>query len=122
MRKGLRLLQKSRSSNFVYYYVAQTVVSKLVDNKEMMWHKKVGHQDQEQDIMVHPSYYEAWQTLVHFHPEFARNTRSVRLGFSTNRITPFSRSSTPYSCWLVFMMPTISILAKHFLLRALRIH
>jgi hypothetical protein len=39
--------------------------------KQMRWHKEGDHQDQDPDIMVHPSDGEAWQTLDHFDPEFA---------------------------------------------------
>jgi hypothetical protein len=55
--------------------------------------------------MVHPSDGEAWHALDRFDIEFARDSRSVHLGLSMDRFTPFSRSSTLYSCWLVFMMP-----------------
>jgi hypothetical protein len=73
--------------------------------KQMRWYKEGDRQDQDMDIMVHPSDGEAWQTLDRFDLEFARHPRSVCLGLSTDGFTPFSRSSTPYSCWSVSMMP-----------------
>jgi hypothetical protein len=73
--------------------------------KQMRWHKEGDHQDQDPDIMVHPSDGEAWQALNRFDQEFARDLRSVRLGLSTNGFTPYINNSTSYSCWPVFMMP-----------------
>jgi hypothetical protein len=55
--------------------------------------------------MSHPADSEAWQTLDHFYPEFARDPRSVHLGLSTDGFQPHSTDSHLYSCWPVFMMP-----------------
>jgi hypothetical protein len=71
----------------------------------MRWHKEGDRQDQDSNIMVHPSDGEAWQALDRFDPEFARDPRSVRLGLSTDGFTPYTNNSTSYSYWLVFMMP-----------------
>jgi hypothetical protein len=57
------------------------------------------------DIMSHPADSEAWQTLDHFDPEFARDPRSVRLGLSMDGFQPHSTDSHLYSCWPVFVMP-----------------
>jgi hypothetical protein len=73
--------------------------------KQIRCHKEGGHQDQDMNIMVHPSDGEAWQALDRFDPEFVRDPRSVRLGLLTDEFTPFSRCSTPYSCCPIFMMP-----------------
>ena len=40
-----------------------------------------------------------------FDPEFANDPRSVWLGLSTDRFTPFNSSASPYSCWPVFIVP-----------------
>jgi hypothetical protein len=55
--------------------------------------------------MIHPSDGEAWEALDSFDPGFASDPRSVRLGMLTDGFTPYSTSSTSYSCWPVFMMP-----------------
>jgi hypothetical protein len=73
--------------------------------KQMRWHKEGDRQDQDPDIMVHPSDGEAWQALDCFDPEFARDLRSVRLSLSMDGFTPYTNNSTSYSCWSVFMMP-----------------
>jgi hypothetical protein len=57
------------------------------------------------NIMSHPTNAEAWQALDHFDPEFTRDPRSVSLDLSTDDFQPYSSDSTAYSCQLVFMMP-----------------
>jgi hypothetical protein len=73
--------------------------------KQMSWHKDGKHDSEDPDIMSHPADSEAWEALDHFDPEFARDLRSVRLGLSIDGFQPHSESSSPYSCWLVFIMP-----------------
>jgi hypothetical protein len=73
--------------------------------KQMRWHKEGKHETEDLNIMSHPVDSEAWQTLDHFDPEFARDPRSVCLGFSTDGFQPHSNDSHRYSCWPVFMMP-----------------
>ncbi|WVZ58502.1 hypothetical protein U9M48_008773 [Paspalum notatum var. saurae] len=70
----------------------------------MRWSKKrkCEHDD---DIMIHPSYGEAWQALDRFDPEFASDPRSIRFGLSTDGFTPFGIGAAPYSCWPVFVVP-----------------
>jgi hypothetical protein len=73
--------------------------------KQMRWHHEGKRESEDLDIMSHPSNSEAWQTLDHFDPEFARDSRSVRLGLSTDDFQPHSTDSHSYSCWPVFVMP-----------------
>jgi hypothetical protein len=73
--------------------------------KQMRWHKEGDCQDQDLDIMVHPSDGKAWQALVRFDLEFTRDLRSVCLGLSMDGFTPYTNNSTSYLCWPVFMMP-----------------
>jgi hypothetical protein len=71
----------------------------------MRWHKEGKRDSEDSDIMSHPTDGEAWQTLVCFDLEFAREPMSVRLGLSTDDFQPHSTDSSPYSCCPVFMMP-----------------
>jgi hypothetical protein len=73
--------------------------------KQMMWHHEGKHESEDPDIMSHPTDSEAWQTLDHFDPDFARNPRSVRLVLSTDGFQSHSTDSHSYSCWQVFVMP-----------------
>jgi hypothetical protein len=73
--------------------------------QQMRWHKEGIRNSKDADIMSHPTDAEAWHTLDHFDPEFARDARSVHLGLSTDGFQPYNSDSTTYSCWSVFMMP-----------------
>jgi hypothetical protein len=52
--------------------------------KQMRWHKEGKRDSEDPDIMSHPADTEAWEALDHFHPEFVRDPRSVRLGLLTD--------------------------------------
>jgi hypothetical protein len=73
--------------------------------KQMRWHKEGKHDSKDQDIMSHPTDTEAWEALDRFDLEFARDPRSVCLDLLTDGFQPHSEGSSPYSCWLVFIMP-----------------
>jgi hypothetical protein len=73
--------------------------------KQMRWHKEGKRETEDPNIMSHPVDSEAWQTLDHFDPEFARDPMSVHLGLSTDGFQPHNNDSHPYSCWPVFVMP-----------------
>jgi hypothetical protein len=73
--------------------------------QQMRWYKEGIRDSEDADIMLLPVDAEAWHTLDHFDPKFARDPRSVCLGLSTHGFQPYSSDSTAYSCWLVFMMP-----------------
>jgi hypothetical protein len=48
--------------------------------KKMRWHKEGKHDSEDSDIMLHLADGDAWQTLDHFDPVFARGPRTVHLG------------------------------------------
>jgi hypothetical protein len=73
--------------------------------KQMRWHKEGKRDSEDADVMSQTMDGEAWQTLDHFDPEFARDPRSVCLGLSMNGFHPYNINSTPYSCWPIFVMP-----------------
>jgi hypothetical protein len=73
--------------------------------KQMRWHKEGKRESEDPDIMSHPTDSEAWHALDRFDPEFARDSRSVRLGLSMDGFQCHSTNSHPYSCWPVFVMP-----------------
>jgi hypothetical protein len=56
-------------------------------------------------VVVHPSDSEAWKALDDFDPDFARDARNVRIGFTTDGFTPYNTSASSYSCWPVFAIP-----------------
>ncbi|KAJ9562235.1 hypothetical protein OSB04_007395 [Centaurea solstitialis] len=69
-------------------------------SKEMTWHKD--HQT-EPGVMVHPSDGAAWKHFDMVHPEFASESRNVRLGLCTDGFNPNNSNSNPYSLWPVFL-------------------
>jgi hypothetical protein len=71
--------------------------------RHMRWHKE-GVRENDQ-VMVHPSYSEAWKALDDFDADFARDARNVRIGLAIDRFSPYNMSATPYSCWSVFTIP-----------------
>jgi hypothetical protein len=73
--------------------------------KQMRWHKEGKRDSENPDIISHPADTEAWKALDRFDPKFARDPRSVRLSLSTDDFQPHSEASSPYSCWVVFVMP-----------------
>jgi hypothetical protein len=71
----------------------------------MRWHNEGKRDSEDPDIKSHPVDSEAWEALDRFDPEFARDPRSVHLGFSTDGFQPHSKANNPYSCCPVFVMP-----------------
>jgi hypothetical protein len=67
------------------------------------WHKDGVRENR--DVMVHPSDSDIWKALDNFDPEFARDVRNLRIGLATDGFTPFGGNATPYSCWLMFVVP-----------------
>jgi hypothetical protein len=92
------------------YYIPITLRLKLLflckeTAQQMMWHKEGICDSEDTDIMSHPVNAEAWHALDRFDPKFARDSRSVRLGLSTDGFQPYGSDSTVYSCWPIFVMP-----------------
>ena len=56
-------------------------------------------------VLCHPSDREAWKHFDSVYPDFSSEPRNIRLGLSTDGFTLFSVSTTPYSCWPVFLTP-----------------
>jgi hypothetical protein len=69
----------------------------------MRWHKDGERENKE--VMVHPLDSDAWKALDNFDPEFARDTRNVRIRLVIDDFTPFGDNATSYSCWPVFAVP-----------------
>jgi hypothetical protein len=89
----------------------------------MRWRKERIRDSKDVDIMSYSADAKAWHSLDHFDPEFKRDTRSVRLGLSTDGFQPYSSNSIAYSCWPIFVMsynlPPNKYLNKGFIFLAL---
>jgi hypothetical protein len=71
--------------------------------KQMTWHKNGKRYNP--DKMVHAFDGEAWKHFNAIHREKAEEARNVRVALATDGFNPYGMSATPYTCWLVFVIP-----------------
>ncbi|XP_062094257.1 uncharacterized protein LOC133800316 [Humulus lupulus] len=69
----------------------------------MRWHKEVRRD--EPGILCHPADGDAWKNFDKTYPEFAVDSRSVRLGLTSDGFNPFSNMTSTYSLWPVILIP-----------------
>ncbi|PKA45796.1 hypothetical protein AXF42_Ash018347 [Apostasia shenzhenica] len=68
----------------------------------MRWHAT----DRKDDgILRHPADGYAWKSFDERYPDFASDSRNVRLGLATDGFNPFGIMSTTYSMWPVVLIP-----------------
>ena len=70
--------------------------------ENMTWHAT--HQ-RTPGIMCHPSDSPAWQDFDKTHPDFASESRNVRLGLCADGFAPHGQFGKAYSCWPVIVTP-----------------
>ncbi|CAN1155708.1 hypothetical protein LINPERHAP2_LOCUS20559 [Linum perenne] len=68
----------------------------------MRWHSENAKDD---GLMRHSADSLAWNSFDEHHPSFASDPRNVRLGLASDGFQPFANSKTPYSIWLVVLIP-----------------
>ncbi|XP_076909856.1 uncharacterized protein LOC143567279 [Bidens hawaiensis] len=68
--------------------------------QHLTWHAD-HHRNPEK--MSHPSEGRAWDHFNSVFPDFAQETRKVRLGLCTDGFSPNNTSGSSYSCWPVFI-------------------
>ncbi|KAL5538432.1 hypothetical protein UlMin_042939 [Ulmus minor] len=71
--------------------------------KDMRWHKEKRVADE--GVLRHPADGFAWKDFDEQYPEFASDSRNVRLGLASDGFNPFGNMSTQYSIWHVIVMP-----------------
>lgn len=71
--------------------------------KDMRWHKEVRKEDP--GVLRHPADGKAWRNFDELYPDFATNSRNVRMGLASDGFNPFSTMTTTYSTWPVILMP-----------------
>ncbi|GLT29876.1 hypothetical protein SLA2020_047120 [Shorea laevis] len=84
----------------------------------MTWHLKCR---EDVDEVIHPAASEAWKHFDETYPTFAEEPRNVRLGLCTDGFNPFGCSTTPYSCWPIFLIvynlpPELCMKSEHIFL------
>ncbi|XP_019233202.1 PREDICTED: uncharacterized protein LOC109213820 [Nicotiana attenuata] len=67
----------------------------------MKWHANERPND---GNLRHPADGEAWKDFDSLHPDFARESRNVRLGLSSDGFNPFRTMSISHSTWPVVLM------------------
>ncbi|CAM8892135.1 unnamed protein product [Rhodiola kirilowii] len=70
--------------------------------QHMSWHALGGR---DPNTMVHPSDGESWKHFDSCYPDFAAETRNVRLGLCSDGFNPFRNNTKSYSCWPVMVTP-----------------
>jgi hypothetical protein len=69
----------------------------------MRWHR---NNISNPNILRHPSDGKAWKHFDEVYPDFALESRNVRLGLCSDGFTPYTQaSSSPYSCWSIIVTP-----------------
>ncbi|XP_038693762.1 uncharacterized protein LOC119991488 [Tripterygium wilfordii] len=68
----------------------------------MRWHYE---KRRDEGVLCHPSDGEHWKHFDQTYPDFAIEPRNVRLGLCSDGFTPYSQSSSPYSCWPIIITP-----------------
>jgi hypothetical protein len=79
--------------------------------KQMTWHK-TGKRYRSEDIMLHPTDAKSWQYFDSCHPDKAAEARNVCVALATDGFNPYGLMATPYTCWPVFVTPSIFPLAS----------
>ncbi|XP_062094679.1 uncharacterized protein LOC133800665 [Humulus lupulus] len=72
-------------------------------SKDMRWHKEV--RKNEAGILRHPADGDAWKHFDNVYPDFAADSRSVRMGLASDGFNPFSNMTSTYSLWPVILIP-----------------
>ena len=80
----------------------QRLYASCTTAKHMRWHNE---RQREEGILCHPSDGEAWKHFDKVYPDFAKESRNVRLGLCTDGFAPFTSFEKPYSTWPVIVTP-----------------
>ncbi|XP_062112702.1 uncharacterized protein LOC133823866 [Humulus lupulus] len=72
-------------------------------SSDMRWHKE--ERVDTEGVLRHPADAEAWKDFDRQYPDFAKESRNVRLGFATDGFNPFGDLLNSYSMWPVLLMP-----------------
>ncbi|XP_071699508.1 uncharacterized protein [Rutidosis leptorrhynchoides] len=68
----------------------------------MRWHEEGRTKD---GLLRHPADSPAWQTFDHNYPEFAKESRKVRLGLASDGFNPLGNMNNSHSTWPVVLIP-----------------
>ncbi|KAL6561202.1 hypothetical protein OROMI_016803 [Orobanche minor] len=106
-RRGGNKRQKTNEAYKKMYYFPltprlQRLYASEATAEDMRWHAT---HESEPGVMHHPSDSEAWTHFSDTHPNFAAESRNVRLGLSADGFAPFGQYGKQYSSWPVVLTP-----------------
>ena len=75
-------------------------------SQDMRWHKEdVDRLELKDDVLRHPADGLAWKEFDKKYPDFAADSRSVRLGLASDGFNPYRLLNTTHSTWPVVLIP-----------------
>jgi hypothetical protein len=117
--------KKGIPAKVLWYFSIKDRFKRMFRSKKMVedlqWHFSNASVD---GTMRHPIDSLAWAQVNDKWPQFAAESRNLRLGLSTDKMNPFSIQNTKYSTWPVLlvnynMAPTMCMKAKNIMLTLL---
>ncbi|XP_061359254.1 uncharacterized protein LOC133303366 [Gastrolobium bilobum] len=100
------ICRKKRPAKVLRYFPLKPRLKRLFmcskTAKSMRWHALANNPD---GLLRHPRDAEAWKSFDQLHPEFASESRNVRLGLATDGFNPYGTMSNNYSVWPVILIP-----------------
>ena len=98
--------QKLVPWNRMYYFPITPRLQRLYSSNVMSFHMRWHNEHEQTDgVMNHPLDVVAWKRFDDIHPDFASDSRNVRLGLSTNGFHPFGQLGQQYSSWPIILIP-----------------
>ncbi|KAL3810174.1 hypothetical protein ACJIZ3_000048 [Penstemon smallii] len=98
--------EKNVPAKVLWYFPLKPRLQRLFMNSKtaslMKWHDEERTND---GFMRHPADSPAWHTFDYHHPDFAKDSRNVRLGLATDGFNPFKTMNVAHSTWPVILMP-----------------
>ncbi|KAL4578286.1 hypothetical protein LXL04_014407 [Taraxacum kok-saghyz] len=97
--------ERGKAPNLVMTYMPigprlQRLFYSKMTAQHLTWH--ADHR-RHPEKMIHPSEGRAWNHFDSIFPDFAKESRNVRLGLCTDDFNPNSSNGKSYSCWPVFV-------------------
>jgi hypothetical protein len=97
---------KKKAAKVMRYFPLKPRLQRLFMCSKTAEHMRCHDLDNNKDVLIrHPMDGEAWKNFNLIHPEFASDSRNVRLGLASDGFNPFGNMSTSYSIWPVFLIP-----------------
>ena len=102
-----RLTKSGRVPNKSMFYLPIIPrLQRLFASMKTASHMTCHHSNKIPGVMRHPSDGEAWKHFDEVYPDFAADSRNVRLLLCSDGFTPYIQAlAKPYSCWPIIVTP-----------------